>query len=91
MNKGKVTLKKLICNGNDKYIEFLVESDNPQTHLDQTMVIEFIHGKWVASIDLDEFPAQDSAKNAAHKLGEWLERLGSAINEESEAFETIKL
>lgn len=59
-------------------INIAVPIDNSTT-LDQDMTIERVDGKWVASIALDEFPAQDTAELAADKLGKWLFALSKGV------------
>ena len=91
MNKNNVELKTMDCCGDVKILEFSVANNNGKTTVEQKLIIESINGKWVAKIVMDGIPPKDTAKEAAHKLGDWLVRLGQSINEENEQFETIKL
>lgn len=91
MKNKNVQLKTLHCDGSVKILEYCVAHNNGSSTVDQKLTIEMLNGKWVARIAMDEFPAQDTAKAAAHKLGDWLVRLGQSINEENEQFESIEL
>jgi len=83
MNKAKVELVSYIKENNNQTFEYMVEQNNGKTSVEQKMTIYSVDGlfdpKWVASIELDEFPAQETTTNAANKLADWLERLASAI------------
>lgn len=79
------------CSGDVKILEFLVSHNNGETTVEQKLIVESINDKWTAKLESDGIPPQDNAKDAAHKLGDWLVRLGQSISEESAQFETIKL
>jgi len=83
MNKGKVELVRYQKNKDGQFFEYAVEQNNGTTSVEQDLTIKAVDGlrgcKWVASIAMDDFPPQESAHDAAHKLADWLERLASAI------------
>ena len=83
MNKGKVELIRYIKEKDNQTFEYLVEQNNGKTSVEQKMKISSIDGlfdpRWVASIELEDFPAQETTTNAANKLADWLERLAGAI------------
>lgn len=86
-----VKLRTLNCSGDVKIITYDVFHNNGTSTVDQKLTIENINGKWTAKIALEKFPPQETAKDAAHKLGDWLVRLGQAINDENKEFESIEL
>lgn len=63
--------------------EFSVEHNNGETSVEQKLTIEgntrFMHPKYTATIELDDFPEQSTPQGAADKLADWLERLAAAI------------
>lgn len=91
MNKNNVELKTMHCSGDVKILEFSVFNNNGKTTVQQKLVVEKLGEKWTAKLENDGIPPQDSAKEAAHKLGDWLVRLGNSINEEHKQFESVIL
>lgn len=91
MESKSVELRQLNVCGSVKILEFDVAHSNEKSTVDQKLTVEKLNGKWVAKIEMDKFPSQDTAKEAAHKLGDWMVRLGQAIIEENNEFETISL
>ena len=83
MNKGKVELISYIKEKDNQTFEYLVEQNNGKTSVEQKMKISSVDGlfdpRWVASIEFDDFPAQETTTNAVNKLADWLERLAGAI------------
>ena len=86
-----IELKTVHCVGRVKTIKYLVSHNNGATTLEQELIIEKVRGEWVAKIDISDFTPQDTAKGAAHKLGDWLSRLGESIKDGSKEFECISL
>lgn len=91
MNHTQTVLRQLTCNNNVKIIEYEVSHNNGTTSVRKAMYVETIGESWVANIDFKDLPKCGSAKEAAHKLGDWMVRLGEAIKNESKAFESIEL
>lgn len=91
MNKHNVELKTMHCAGDVKLLEFSVAHNNGRTTVEQKLKVENLNGTWTAKMEFDDFPHQDTAKDAAHKLGDWMVRLGQSIIEENAQFESIKL
>lgn len=87
--KSQVKLKSATINGGATILKFNVAHNNGVTTVEQDMTLTSIDGTWAAKIELEEFPDQLTAKDAAHKLGDWLVRLGTSIKEESNRFESI--
>ena len=83
MNKGKVELIKYNKDKDSQFFEYLVEQNNGNTRVEQSLIISSIDGlfdpKWIAEIKLDDFPPQKSPEEAAKKFADWLERLAGAI------------
>ena len=86
-----IELRQLNASGSVMILEYCVAHNNGSSTVDQKLTIEKIGEKWVAKIDMDEFPPQDTAKRAAHKLGDWMVRLGQSIIDEDREFESIIL
>jgi len=83
MNKGKVELHKYTKGKDAQVFEYMIEQNNGSTSVDQLLTISSVDGlfnpKWVAKLALDDFPPQETPKNAALKMADWLERLAAAI------------
>lgn len=81
--KGKVGLIKFETTETNKVrFEYSVEHNNGQTSVEQKLSLTGETGfkqRWFANIELDQFPAQSTPKEAALKLADWLIRLGTTI------------
>lgn len=68
---------------NSVEVEYEVLHNTGITTLTSNVMLEkrYFSNKWVASVNLTDFPECNSAEEAAEKLGEWLIRLGSALIE----------
>ena len=83
MNRVKVDLISYKKEGSQMVYDYNVEHDNEQTSLEKTLSIKSVPGlfvnSWVASVEMGDFPSQNSPLEAALKLADWLERLSIAI------------
>jgi hypothetical protein len=83
MNQGKVELNHYSKDKTSQIFQYSVENNNGKTTIDQHMCILSTAGlfdpKWIAQINLDDFPPQETPEAAAHKLADWLERLAASI------------
>ena len=83
MDKVKVELINYKKDGTQMVYDYSVEHNNGQTSLEQTLSIKSVPGlfvdSWVASVEMGDFPSQNSPLEAALKLTDWLERLSIAI------------
>lgn len=52
---------------------------NNSTSLDQDMTVQRVGGKWVATIEFDSFPSQETPEAAVDKLGQWLLALSKGV------------
>ncbi|AUR81992.1 hypothetical protein NVP1017O_23 [Vibrio phage 1.017.O._10N.286.55.C11] len=52
---------------------------NNSTSLDQDMTVQRVGGKWIATIEFDSFPHQDTVEDAVDKLGSWLLALSKGV------------
>ena len=52
---------------------------NNSTSLDQDMTIQRVDGRWVATIEFDSFPEQETPEDAVDKLGQWLLALSKGV------------
>ena len=52
---------------------------NNQTSLDQDMTVKRVDGKWIATIEFDSFPNQETPEAAVDKLGQWLSALSKGV------------
>lgn len=82
-HKGKVELKCFSKQADTCEFVYSVEHNNGNTSVEQEMTIKSQDGLfepvWSASIEMSDFPTQDTPEKAAHKLAEWMERLAAAI------------
>ena len=52
---------------------------NNSISLDQDMTVRRVNGKWVAMIEFDSFPGQETPEAAVDKLGQWLLALSKGV------------
>lgn len=83
MNLGKVELVKYTKGDDDQVFEYMIAQNNGSTSVERLLTISSVGGlydpKWVANLVLDDFPPQETPKNAALKMADWLERLAAAM------------
>lgn len=85
MEKGKVELLSYshTVKGEDDTFEYSVHHTDGETTLEQKVTISATDGllgpAWNASIELGEFPPQQTPYDAAMKLADWLDRMSKAI------------
>lgn len=80
MSSGYMKLKSYSDN---KFVFNVCHMIDAKTSLDQDMVLEFVNGRWIASIAFDDFPPQDTPSLAVGKLSKWLATLSKACDAES--------
>lgn len=72
-----------------KEIFFNVSSNNRVTTVQQKLVLsKGISSTWMAKMQFNVFPEKDTPTEAAHKLADWMIRLGTVIKEH-EDFDTV--
>lgn len=83
MNRGKVELKKFISEKTVEEYEYLIAHDNGSTTLELELVIQRQKNtgspNWKSKINLSDIPAQETQRESAIKLAEWLERMAKTI------------
>ena len=68
---------------------YAVVFDNSETTLEQELVLTHDGDGWVASMNMDDFPAQRTVTASAWKLAEWMEKMAKAIKDNT--FDGINL